>query len=554
MSSALGGGLFSAFLDWIYSTGGISVPATYHERCDSVRCMLDNDISGVINTVLDYSVESASDAQYKIECSENTLEKLLNMWLEKINIDVAGVPTGLQALSKEYFKERWEGSSFCILRFKNWEKITVNGITIEVPTVMWFVNGASVYVKREAGVNYKLGSDKYFLDKEMKNEIPVGKGEGIVIQKPYNRWFDQYPTPYLVRKGVLKNFLAIKTLQEKSDEVISKILPYLFLISKGTENMFLNADVSYSDAELKTLVDNFKSKLEEYKSQKGNMPAQAVPFDQKYEHLIPDLRNILTEDLYRQGYRAILSGLGFVDMLEISPSRQESRLNPKAFLAEVNDGVAGFKGVLSDIIANIIEKNRSAHKKLFTDSGKIIVVNSPLRINIDQMLEALRSGFDRGVISIKTYQGMLGVEYDTEKQRRQNEKDNGDEELFYPHLIQNQEATPDRGIGIPAKPKNQDTETLNKKKGSPEAKNFKNAADETDLEIAPYKTNEDLPESLQYLPEGAKDAFRLTFNKSYPKGEDYAYPVAYTALKRWLKKHGYKKNDKGKWVKAEEQK
>ena len=61
-----------------------------------------------------------------------------------------------------------------------------------------------------------------------------------------------------------------------------------------------------------------------------------------------------------------------------------------------------------------------------------------------------------------------------------------------------------------------------------------------------------MPEHLQYLPEGAKTVFRNAFNTAYPKGEDYAFPVAYSAMKRWLKKHGYKKNDKGKWVKSEE--
>lgn len=550
--SGLGNGLFQAFLDWIYSSGGISVPTDYHSRCDAINCMLDNDITGVINTVVDYSIESASDANYSVECSESTLEKLLNKWFERINIDIAGVPTGLQALSKEYFKERWQGSSFCILRMKDWEKITVDGITIEVPTTMWFVNGASIYVKRAANANYKLGSDKYYLDSSFKTEIPVGRGEGMVIQKPYDRWFSEYSTPYLVRKGVLKNFLAIKTLQEKSDEVVSKILPYLFMITKGTQGMFDN-DVTYSDTELKTLVEGVKTELEKYKSEKNKTPINAVPFDQKYEHMIPDLTKMVNEDLYRAGYRAILSGLGFVDMLEIAPSRQESRLNPKAFLAEVNDGVNGFKGILLDVISKIIERNKVAHRKLFNESGKIIIVNNPLRINIDTMLEALRSGFDRGVVSIKTYQGVLGVDYDTEKQRREAELKAGDEDLFFPHLIQNQEATPNHSEKLtPAEPKNQDTETLNKKKGSPEAKNFKNAELDQNLEMAPYKNNKDLPTHLQYLPEGAKDVFRTVFNESFPKGEDYAFPVAYTAMKRWLNKHGYKKNDSGKWVKVEE--
>jgi len=339
---------------------------------------------------------------------------------------------------------------------------------------------------------------------------------------------------------------------DKSDEVISKILPYLFLIQKGTENMFLQGEVNYTDEELKELTDNFKEQVQKYRSEKSKVPTNAIPFDTKYEHLIPDLSKILKEELYRQGYRAILAGLGFIDMLEITPSRQESRMNPKAFVSEINEGVAGFKQILLEAIYLIEEKNKSAHKKLFSDKGKIIIVSSPLRINVEQILADLRSGFDRGVSSIESYQEILGLDPTTEKERRQKELANGDEELFYPHLIQNQEATPDR-MGIPAKPK--DTTKLedqNKKKNTPETKN-KTASLEEELEIAPYQTNEDLPEHLQYLPEGAKDAFRKTFNDTYPKGEDYAFPVAYTAMKRWLKKHGYVKNSDGKWVKSSEE-
>ncbi|GAH17108.1 unnamed protein product, partial [marine sediment metagenome] len=79
--------------------------------------------------------------------------------------------------------------------------------------------------------------------------------------------------------------------------------------------------------------------------------------------------------------------------------------------------------------------------------------------------------------------------------------------------------------------------------------NMQEAILDDELETAPYKTNKDIPKHLHYLPEGAKDVFRKTFNKGLPKGEDYAFPVAYTAMKRWLKKNGYKKNNKGKWVK-----
>jgi predicted Zn-ribbon and HTH transcriptional regulator len=587
MSDALGPGIFQSFLDYLFRSGDISVPTDYYERCSKIREMLDNDISGTINTILDYSVNSASEANYRIECSGNTLQKLLNVWLDKINLDIRGIPTGLQALSKEYFKERWEGSSFCILRVKDWEKITVDKVTIEVPTTMWFVNGESIYVMRPKNKNYTLGSDKFYLDKENKIKIPESDEEEIIIQKPYNRWFDQYATPYLIRKGVYKNWLGIKVLQDKSDEVISKFLPYLFVISKGTEKLFLEGDVNYSDDELKELSDNFKSEIQKYANQNGKTPTSTVPFDTKYEHLIPDLRKILSQELYQQGYRAILAGLGFIDMLEISPSRQEARMNPKAFISEINEGVSGFKSMLLEVIYLIEDRNKAKHPIMFSDKGKILIVNSPLRINVEQILDALRSGYDRGVASIESYQEILGLDPTTEKERRKKELDNGLEDLMYPHLIQNREDIPDRVI--PAKPKKEkeeNNEDQNKKKNTPETKTktasieeiakckkcghefdylsvqeagmgwvkcpkCEEAVTQEDLIIAPYD-KDNPPAFLKKYPKGAQEVFIDVFNKSLPKGEDYAFPVAWSAMKRWLKKHGYKKVD-NKWVKSEEE-
>jgi hypothetical protein len=546
MADALGG-YFQKFLNYLFESGGISVPSDYHDRCSKIKEMLDSDISGTINSILDYAVNSASEAKYRVECSESTLQKLLNIWLEDINIEIKGIPTGLQALSKEYFKERWEGSSFCILRVSGWEKISVDNVTIEVPTTMWFVNGGSIYVARPKDPNYKLGSDKYYLDEANKIGIPGTENEEIIVQKPYNRWFDEYATPYLIRKGVYKNWLGMKTLQDKSDEVISKILPYLFLIQKGSPELS-QAGIDWGDDELKELAESWKEQIKKYKSEKGKTPFLADTFDTKYDHLIPDLSKILAEDLYRQGYRSILAGLGFIDMLEISPSRQESRLNPKAFISEVNEGVEGFKGILLEAIYLIEERNKNAHKKLFSDKGNIIIVNSPLRINVENLLADLRSGFDRGSMSIQTYQEILGLDPITEKERRQKELENGDEDLFYPHLIQNREDIPDR-MGIPAKPK--DTTKLedqNKKKNTPETKN-KTASLADDLIIAPYD-KDNPPAFLKKYPKGAQEVFIQVFNKSLPKGEDYAFPVAWSAMKRWLKKHGYKKVG-DKWVKSE---
>jgi hypothetical protein len=542
-NSGLSNGIFQSFIDWLYSSGDISVPSNFHDRCSKIHDMLDNDVSGLINTVLDYGINSASDSEYKVECLNDNLEDLLNIWLSKININIKGVPTGLKELSKEYFKERWAGSSLCILRATNWEKISANGIEIEVPTVLWFVNGSSVNVERDKTDNYKLGSDKYFLDSNKNNKIPGNTDEFIVVQKPFNRWFDQYATPYLIRKGVYKNWLGVKVLQEKSDEVISKILPYLFIIKKGTENLFLQGEVDYNDKELQNLVTKLKEQLEKYKNEKGRTPTTAVPFDQEYSHLIPDLRNMLSEELYRQGMRSILAGLGFIDVIQgISSTRKESVLNPKPFISEVNDGVGGFKTILLDVINIIIIRNKEAHKKLFSDNNEIKIVNSPLMINVETILDIIRSGYDRGVLSIKSYIESLGFDFDKERERRQKELDEGLEDLFYPHLIQNREDIPDR-MGLPAKPKKE--VPADRKKGTPESNNFKAVTEEVttqeDLIIAPYNSVEELlskhPNMKKY-PKGALEVFIKTFNelKNAGKPDEYCFPVAWNSLKRYMKK------------------
>jgi len=524
--------------------------------------MVDNDVSGIINTVLGYSISASSNTDYKIECKSDNLEKLLNLWLERININIKEIPTGLAELSKEYFKERWAGSSFCVLRIRGWEEVTFENNTIEVPTIMWYANGASIYVKRQK--NYTLGSDEYYLDKDFKKKIPAKSTEEIIVQKPYDRWFEEYPNPYLVRQGVLKNWLGIKTLQDKSDEVISKVLPYLFLIQKGTENLFLQGDVNYTDDELKELTENFKEQVEKYRNQKGKTPTNTIPFDTKYEHLIPDLSKILKEELYRQGYRAILAGLGFIDMLEIAPSRQESRLNPRAFLAEVNDGVAGFKAMLMDVVSLIIQRNLEKHPKLFGDNNKIKIINSPLKINVEQILSDLRSAYDRGVTSIETYQEVLGLDYDTEKERRQKELKDGDEELFYPHMTINTERDIDIRP-IVKKPKNEKLEDQNKT--GPEKNNFKNAEiinepidpnlkaiEKKDLEEAPY-TLDNVPAFIKKMTKKCQETFVATFNQVYKDtggDEGKAFAIAYASAKRCMKKQGYIYNKETKtWKKIE---
>jgi molecular chaperone GrpE (heat shock protein) len=106
---------------------------------------------------------------------------------------------------------------------------------------------------------------------------------------------------------------------------------------------------------------------------------------------------------------------------------------------------------------------------------------------------------------------------------------------MYPHLIQNQEAQPDR-MGIPAKPKNEKNEDQNKLKNSPETKT-KTAELEDDLIEAPY-TMENYPKYLNKYPEHAIKIWVTTFNEVLQKTGDEAkaFPIAWNALKRYMKK------------------
>ena len=538
-NSGLAGGMWQAFVDSLFRSGEISVSDDFHTRCEYVAEIMDNDVTGIVGTVIDYSINSASEAKFRVECSEESLEELLNLWLEQINININGVPTGLQELAKEYYKERWAGSSLCLLRVDKWKSITKGANSITVPTVLYFVIGASVYIKRSNANNYKLGSDQYFLNKDLKtNSI---SSDASIVQKPFGRWFTEYPTPYLIKQGVYKNWKSIQILQNKGNEVITKILPYLFLMQKGTENMYLQDKGEYTDAELKTMVDNFKDAVERYNKEGGKLPATAVPFDQKYEHLIPDLLPILREELYAQGSRSILSGLGFIDVVQgVSSTRKESVLNPKPFIAEVNAGVDGFKTMLMDIIGLIVVENKGSHKKLFSDNTYLKIISSPLKINVETLIDSLRSAFVYGTISIKTYQEILGIDPEQELERMKKEMAEGLRDIYYPHLIQNTEKDPDANVSLPPKVTKKQEEKKVEKETNPE--NMQEAVAQENLETAPYDKLADLPPAVKKYPEGAQKVFMEVFNSIYNETHDEsrAFAGAWSKLKKWMDRHGNK--------------
>jgi len=545
--------LWQKFISAMFSSGGISIPEDFHGRCAAISQMLDDDVTGIVNTLLEYSINSSSEAKFKIECSNQTLEDLLNLWLEKININIDGVPTGLQELAKEYYQEVKKGSSLCLLKIGDWKPTKIGNNEINVPTTLWFHNGASVYIKRPNEKNYKLGTEEYYNDSEFKNIIKKGN-EDIIVQKAGTRWITKYPSPYCIRKGILKNYLAIEVLQSKGDEAVQKALPYILQLIKGTEGAFFKG-LKYTDSDMLKISAAIKTAFKKYKNEKAEVPLSTTPFDEEFKHIIPDLLPLLREELFRQGYRALLAGLGFVDLLEIAQSRQETRLNPKPFIAEINSDVEGFKSILKEVIYLIIKENKEYHTKFFSENISLKIVSSSIKINTEQILSDIRSAYDRGNLSYESYISSLGFDYSTEKERRMKEVVDDEQEIFYPRIIVNQE---EKAIDIvkkqPKTNKQENLEDENKNPNSPESKNFKKAEIIDDLEIAPYKNLDELPKYIKKMTKHCQEVFMATFNSVYEDtGDDgKAMAIAINAAKRCMNKQGYTYDKETKtWKKKE---
>jgi DNA-directed RNA polymerase subunit RPC12/RpoP len=584
--------LYSQFIQYLYSSGDLSVPKEFHEQCVKIKSMFANDVSGVVATLTDYSINSASEAVFKIECSDETVEDLLNFWLQNINVNINGVPSGLQELAKEYYKERWQGSSLCLMKVEGWKKISIGNNSINVPTILYFVNGSSVYIKREEAKNYKLGSDKFFFDEAFKNPVTPPNGN-IIVNKPFGRWFDQYPSPYTVKKGVLQNWLAIEKLSAKGNQVIQKFIPYLFTLKKGDKDAFLKELMECDDDEVKTAVDNFKTAIERYENEGAKVPIAGVTYDQEFSHLIPDLTKILSEELYRQGYRALLSGLGFMTVVQgVGDTRKEETISPKPFIAEVNTGISDFKSVLIDVIRLIIDENKIDHRKLFSDNKSLKIVNTPIKINVQLMLDAFRSAYVYGTITIETYQEILNIDPEQELERMKKEWSNGLREIYQPHLIQNTEAIEDvspttkkqvekdnektkkqlqKATLVTCKKCNKQIDYLSQPESGigyikcPECGtnidqegNFAKVINEPidpNLETAPYKNLDQLPSYIKKMTVKCQETFMATFNEVYNDSNDEskAMAIGISAAKRCMKKQGYEYNkEKKEWVKKEE--
>jgi len=517
----------------------ITVPQDYHSQVTAIKSMLRDDCTGIIDSLTDFAVQSAS-VDYNIETGNENLNKIYKEWLDKINIDYNGrIAPGIKTLAKQYFTERWKYSSFPILRIAKWD-VGKGGLI--VPSRMFFLDGESIHAKsKDDGTDdLTLFSYDYYLGRSDKYKL--GKNE--IFTRPYGNWYDDYPIPFLIKRGIFHNYQIIKSLKENQSKILDQIIPYLLLIKKGTEGLATNNIKTYSDTELQKVIDDMQNLMDEIKSSNVGdknikTPTRATNFDEEIKHLIPDLSTAFDSKLFAQSERNILAGLGFIDVIQgISDTRRESILNPKVFVEDVKSAVEDFKTqVLIPLIYKIQEKN-SSNRKYMTE--EVIVTSSPVRGFItDAFKQEIRLLWKHGQISDQTYCELVGeVEFRTEVMRREKEAKDGIDTTMYPHITDNREG---EGTDLPGEEPSEDEETTGKPKDRDKMDDKDKFDVSKELEGAPYQKLADLPDYIKKLSRTKQIKWKKVFNNAYAymlgktgdskKAESYAFRVANSSIR-----------------------
>ena len=517
----------------------IVVPSDYESQVKAVKEMQMDDMSGLIDSLTDFAVESAT-VDFAIETDNPQFTKILKKWLDRINLDYPQIPSGVKELAREYFKERWKYSSFPILKISKWEEM--DGIS--VPTKMFFVDGQSIKAfDIDNEDDLKVTNYDYYIGSKKERQYKLG--DNCIFARPYGRWFDKYPVPYLIKRGVYHNWKIIQSLKNMQSKILDQVIPYILLIKKGSEGLATQNIKTYSNTELREIIEDFQELMNEIKSTKIGEKSiksniRVTNFDEEIKHLIPDLSTIFDSKLFAQAERNILSGLGFIDVIQgISDTRRESILNPKAFVTEIKSGVEGFKGILKELVFLIQEQNES-HKKYV--NGTFYVTASPVNAFMtDAFKQEIRLLWKHGQLSNRTYCELVGeTEYQTEIHRREKEAKEGTDVTMYPHVTDNREG---QGIDIPGEePTSEDEEKTGKPKDRDKIDDKeKFSMSKTDLEGSPYPTIESLPPAVKKLSPKKQKTFMKAWNRAYyyklaktgdkKMAETYAFKVAWSLVK-----------------------
>ena len=432
------------FLNYLLSAlyRKVIVPNDFHTQAIAIKEMMRNDLSGLVQSLTDFQVNAASSVQTHVKTGNSALDKTLHTWLHSLNAEYNGrIPSGVHSLANQYYQERWKGASFPILKIIEWNEI--DGLML--PSKLAFVEGGSVYSRRSSlDQNYvDLCGYDYFLGRRRDDEDKLEKN--CILTKPFCRWHDEYPVPYLIKNGVYYNWKLIQSLKDKQAMILDQILPYLLLVKKGSEQLAIHKDVNYDDDKLKQVVGQMEEVIQRMNDfqfdgqRKSKTPIRATQFDEEIKHLIPDLGTILKQDLFTVFEKGIMAGLGFIDVVEsVSTSRKESILNPKVFIQETKSGVKGFAQIVKEMTLLIKAKNKDKTKS--TNLEWKVLTTEPEIFITEEFKQTLLSVYNRGGLSKKTLVEVVGnTSYEQEVAQREKEAKHGEEFTMYPPVTQNTE-------------------------------------------------------------------------------------------------------------------
>lgn len=515
----------------------IKTPVGFHAQTKAVKSLVNQDSTGMVSSVLDFAV-NAANVQISIETSNAGLTAILNRWLNKINLKMKGVETGIRGLADQYYKERWEGSSFLVLKTE-WEKF--DGLVL--PTSMYFLDPLSIQHEPNSDGSITIGNPSYNFKPSKNSKVTPLLDSPTVkyfYQNPYGMWGDPYSVPFIIRRGIYYNSEFLNTIKSRGASVIKRAIEHMMLLKKGFKEaaMSANSDFIYNRDELEK-VDKKLHEINEEKKYSDDMATYTTNFDTEIDHIIPEYKKILNGDVIVPAEKGLLASLGFIELYNTS-TRKEAVLNPKPFIEEVKDGVNDFCSLINEVILNIVEVNSENHRK-YTNVEPIKVNKAPIDAFIDgEIRTLLRSLFDRGKISSKTLVEVgVGCDYDIELQRKKQEEANGDNKIMCPAPVQVADLFLTEKTSEQLPVKKQDDDIPDDKLG-PETRNYITS----ELETSVYNKNSELPDTVKVLPKKAQTVWRSTFNAVYKKdnNEEKAIKIAWSTVKKLYKKV------KDKWV------
>jgi len=530
---------FKSVISKLFNPGKhIQVSKDFHKQMLQINELMLNDYTGIVATIIEFMIATGS-VNMNFVTDNSNLTNILNDWsIHKVNKNInLDIPKGLKALTSQYLRERYR-SSFIVLNIV-WDKI--DGLML--PSKMWLVDGSAVIVD---GSNGSLDGKKYYLG-ESENALTSTSSHTILIRKPFNAWYDDYPTPYLVGKGVLYNALMKKSLIEKQADVIEEMIPYILAIRAGDATLMAKNAMGDIEKQLGEVKESFKQakRNKKYQADSGDSILKGR-YDLSVEHLIPDLTKIFNESIIKPINNDLLCGLGLVELQGFSSDRQEAILNPKVMVEEILNAVMDVKALYEEVLDIIIEKNVELHPKHMGQDIRIVpgVVKAFLT---DNMRKLIKDYTNTGIVAIEdAFEGLpIGFDFEISKKRRQQEAKNGDEDLFFPRVILNQDSNGTNDDTNPRTPTPQEVPQKKKKDVKKEEPSLEDEEGGEYIE-APY-TKDNYPAQLKNLPVGARNLWIRTFNAVYneTKDESQARQAAWHVVKQKY----HKVEDK--WVKNE---